>query len=53
MDEIFSDRSFHDGSKKQGDRRVSGTMIQTIIWIAAGAALVMLLMRRRGRKVVR
>jgi hypothetical protein len=29
------------------------TMIQSIIWIAAGAALVMLLMRRRNRKVTR
>jgi len=28
-------------------------MIQSIIWIAAGAALVMLLMRRRNRKVTR
>lgn len=32
---------------------MNGTMIQAIIWVAAGAALVMLLMRRRGRKVVR
>jgi hypothetical protein len=32
---------------------MNGTLIQSIIWIAAGAALVMLLMRRRGRKVVR
>jgi hypothetical protein len=29
------------------------TMIQAIIWVAAGAALVMLLMRRRNRKVTR
>jgi hypothetical protein len=28
-------------------------MIQSIIWIAAGAALVMLLMRRRNRKITR
>ena len=32
---------------------MNGTMIQAVIWIVAGAALVMLLMRRRGRKVVR
>jgi len=32
---------------------MSSTMMQAIIWIAAGAALVMLLMRRRGRKVAR
>jgi hypothetical protein len=32
---------------------MSTTMIQSIIWIAAGAALVMLLMRRRNRKVTR
>jgi len=29
---------------------MSSTLIQSIIWIAAGAALVMLLMRRRSRK---
>jgi len=32
---------------------MSSTMIQAIIWVAAGAALVMLLMRRRSRKVAR
>jgi hypothetical protein len=32
---------------------MSSTLIQSIIWIAAGVALVMLLMRRRGRKVAR
>lgn len=32
---------------------MSSTVIQTIIWIAAGAALVMLMMRRRNRKVSR
>ena len=32
---------------------MNSTMIQAIIWIAAGAALVMLLVRRRGRKVAR
>lgn len=32
---------------------MNGTMIQAIIWVAAGVALVMLLMRRRGRKVAR
>jgi hypothetical protein len=32
---------------------MNGTIIQTIIWVAAGAALMMLVMRRRGRKVVR
>ena len=32
---------------------MGSTMIQTIIWIAAGAALVMLMMRRRNRKVSR
>jgi hypothetical protein len=32
---------------------MSMTMIQAIIWVAAGAALVMLLMRRRNRKVTR
>lgn len=32
---------------------MSNTMIQAAIWIAAGVALVMLLMRRRGRKVAR
>ena len=28
-------------------------IIQTVIWIAAGAALVMLMMRRKNRKVSR
>jgi hypothetical protein len=32
---------------------MSNTMLQAIIWIAAGAALVMLMMRRRNRKVSR
>jgi hypothetical protein len=32
---------------------MSSTMIQAIIWIAAGAALIILLMRRRNRKVAR
>jgi hypothetical protein len=32
---------------------MSSTMIQSIIWIAAGAALVMLMMRRRNRKATR
>ncbi len=32
---------------------MSSTMIQAIIWIAAGAALVMLMMRRKNRKVSR
>ena len=32
---------------------MDSTIMQAIIWIAAGAALVMLLMRRRNRKVVR
>ena len=32
---------------------MSSTVIQAIIWIAAGAALIMLLMRRRNRKVAR
>ena len=32
---------------------MSNTMIQAVIWIAAGAALVMLMMRRKNRKVSR
>jgi hypothetical protein len=32
---------------------MSSTMLQAIIWVAAGAALVVLLMRRRNRKVTR
>jgi hypothetical protein len=32
---------------------MNGTMIQAIIWLAAGAALVVLMMRRRNRKVPR
>jgi hypothetical protein len=28
-------------------------ILQTVIWLAAGAALVMLMMRRRNRKVSR
>jgi len=32
---------------------MSSTMLQAIIWIAAGAALVMLMMRRKNRKVSR
>jgi hypothetical protein len=32
---------------------MSSTMLQAIIWIAAGAALVMLMMRRRNRKASR
>ena len=32
---------------------MSSTMIQAIIWLAAGAALVTLLMRRRSRKATR
>jgi len=39
--------------RRKGDEQMNGTMIQAIIWVAAGAALVFLLMRRRGRKVVR
>jgi hypothetical protein len=38
---------------EKGDNEMSGTMMQAIIWIAAGAALVTLLMRRRNRKVAR
>jgi hypothetical protein len=33
--------------------KMDNTMLQAIIWVAAGGALVMLLMRRRNRKVVR
>lgn len=32
---------------------MSSTILQAVIWIAAGAALVMLMMRRRNRKVTR
>jgi len=32
---------------------MSNTMLQAIIWIAAGAALVMLMMRRKNRKASR
>ena len=32
---------------------MNNTMLQTIIWVAAGAALVLLMMRRRNRKVTR
>ena len=32
---------------------MNNTMLQAIIWIAAGAALVMLMMRRRNRKASR
>ena len=32
---------------------MSPTMIQTILWVLAGAALVMLLARRRKRKAAR
>jgi hypothetical protein len=32
---------------------MNNTIIQAIIWIAAGAALVMLMMRRKNRKVSR
>jgi hypothetical protein len=32
---------------------MSNTMLQAVIWIAAGAALVMLMMRRKNRKVSR
>ncbi len=32
---------------------MSNTIIQAIIWVAAGAALVMLMMRRKNRKVSR
>ena len=32
---------------------MSSTILQAIIWIAAGAALVMLMMRRRNRKAPR
>ena len=31
----------------------SNMILQTVIWIAAGAALVMLMMRRKNRKVSR
>ena len=32
---------------------MSSTILQAIIWIAAGAALVILMMRRRNRKAPR
>jgi hypothetical protein len=32
---------------------MNNMMLQTVIWIAAGAALVMLLMRRKNRKASR
>ena len=32
---------------------MSSTILQAIIWIAAGAALVMLMMRRKNRKASR
>lgn len=32
---------------------MNSTMMQTIIWVFAGAALVLLMMRRRNRKVSR
>jgi hypothetical protein len=32
---------------------MSNTVLQAIIWIAAGAALVLLMMRRRNRKASR
>jgi hypothetical protein len=32
---------------------MSTMMIQTILWVAAGAALVLFLMRRKNRKAVR
>lgn len=32
---------------------MNSTMMQAVIWIAAGVALVMLMMRRRNRKVSR
>jgi len=32
---------------------MSSTMLQAVIWIAAGAALIVMLMRRRNRKVTR
>lgn len=32
---------------------MNSTMLQTIIWIAAGALLVILMMRRRNRKASR
>jgi hypothetical protein len=32
---------------------MNNMMLQTIIWIAAGAALVMLMMRRKNRKASR
>jgi hypothetical protein len=32
---------------------MSNNILQVIIWIAAGAALVMLMMRRRSRKASR
>jgi hypothetical protein len=31
----------------------SNMILQAVIWIAAGAALVMLMMRRRNRKTAR
>jgi hypothetical protein len=31
----------------------NGMMLQAVIWIAAGAALVMLMMRRKNRKASR
>jgi hypothetical protein len=32
---------------------MSSTMMQAVIWILAGAALVMLMMRRKNRKASR
>jgi hypothetical protein len=32
---------------------MDSTMLQIVLWVLAGAALVMLLMRRRSRKVTR
>ena len=32
---------------------MSTMMIQTILWIAAGAALVLYVMRRKNRKAIR
>jgi hypothetical protein len=38
---------------KKGDNVMNSTMIQVLIWVACGVALLLLLQRRRRRKVVR
>jgi hypothetical protein len=32
---------------------MDGTFVQTLVWVAAGGLLLMILMRRRNRKSVR